>query len=64
MKDEIRKVIEDIRAKEQALWRADTLHAMDTYAIALMLDGYASRLEVAIGDKPKPRSRVKGATKP
>ncbi len=54
MKSEIRRIIGDMRAKEKQLWSGNPPR-MGCCAVALMLDGYASRLEVAIGDMPKPK---------
>lgn len=57
MKEQIRKVINAMRARERGLWKSNTPKPMGAFAIALMLDGFATELEIAIGDVPVPRGR-------
>lgn len=52
LRDEVRAVISDMREREMALWREEP--HVGPCAAALMLDGFASRLEIAVGDAPRP----------
>ena len=53
--DKVRAVIDDMRKKEAELWaRKATTEGVGAFAAALMLDGFASRLEQAVGDAPRP----------
>ena len=52
--DKVRAVIDDMRKKEAELSaRKATTEGVGAFA-ALMLDGFASRLEQAVGDAPRP----------
>lgn len=52
--NEIRAVIGEMRKRESSLWNALGPH-IGVFAAAVMLDGFASRLEIAVGDAPRPR---------
>jgi len=54
MNEELEQIARDMRKKERELW-AGNPPRMGNGAVALMLDGYASRLEVALGLAPRPR---------
>lgn len=54
----IRSVVERMRAKERQLWEGKPPR-MGCAAVALMLDGFATDLAVAIGDYPPPKGRAK-----
>lgn len=54
MNEELEKIAQDMRRKERELW-AGNPPRMGNGAVALMLDGYASRLEVALGLAPRPK---------
>ena len=54
MNEELEKIAQDMRKKERELW-AGNPPRMGNGAVALMLDGYASRLEVALGLAPRPK---------
>ena len=49
---ELAKVAEDIRAQEKTLWSGGK---MGEFAMALSLNGYADRIEIALGIQPRPR---------
>lgn len=51
--NEIRAVIGEMRKRESSLWNAPGPH-IGVFAAATMLDGFASRLEIAVGDAPRP----------
>lgn len=58
MRREVRKVIDRMRAKEREMWRPSQKDApakIGRFAVGHMLDGFASDLEVAIGDQPPRR---------
>ena len=57
MKEQIRKVIDAMRERESGLWKSKIPKPMGAFAVALMLDGFATELEIAIGDVPVPRGR-------
>ncbi len=57
MNEELEQIARDMRKKERELW-AGNPPRMGDGAIALMLDGYASRLEVALGLAPRPRGKA------
>ena len=50
---ELAKVAEDIRAQEKTLWSGGK---MGEYAMALSLNGYADRIEIALGIQPRPKT--------
>lgn len=54
MNEELEKIAQNMRRKERELW-AGNPPRMGNGAVALMLDGYASRLEVALGLAPRPK---------
>ena len=54
MNEELEQIARDMRKKERELW-AGNPPRMGDGAVALMLDGYASRLEVALGLAPRPK---------
>jgi hypothetical protein len=55
--EELEKIAQDLRRKERELW-AGNPPRMGNGAVALMLDGYASRLEVALGLAPRPKGEA------
>ena len=57
MNEELEQIARDMRKKERELW-AGNPPRMGNGAVALMLDGYASRLEVALGLAPRPRGKA------
>lgn len=57
MNEELEKIAQDMRRKERELW-AGNPPRMGNGAAALMLDGYASRLEVALGLAPRPKGKA------
>lgn len=52
MNEELAKIAEDIRNMEMECWRG---RKMGPGAVALMLNGYADRIEIAIGLQPRPK---------
>ena len=58
MNEQIRKVIDSIRAREKEMWHSKNPKPMGAFAIAMMLDGFATDLEIAIGDYPPPRGKA------
>lgn len=54
VRDAVRGVVADMRARERALWGGEPSR-LGCFAAALMLDGYVSRLDEAVGDAPPPR---------
>ena len=50
---ELAKIAEDIRAQEKTLWSGGK---MGEYAMALSLNGYADRIEIALGIQPRPKT--------
>ncbi len=54
----VRRVVAKMRAKERELWEGKPPR-MGCAAVALMLDGLATDLAVAIGDCPPPKGRAK-----
>ena len=57
MNEKLEKIAQDMRKKERELW-AGNPSRMGNGAVALMLDGYASRLEVALGLAPRPKGKA------
>jgi len=57
VKGKIREIAGRIREREMMLWKSKTSKPMGAFAIAMMLDGFATDLEIAIGDMPPPRGR-------
>ncbi len=57
MNEELEQIARDMRKKERELW-AGNPPRMGNGAVALMLDGYASRLEVALGLAPRPKGKA------
>ena len=49
---ELAKVAEDIRTMEKECWQGRT---MGSGAVALLLNGYADRIEIALGIQPRPQ---------
>jgi hypothetical protein len=55
--ESVADILRDMRAKERELWALKPPR-MGNYAIALMLDAFIGRLEVAIGEAPPPRKHL------
>ncbi len=55
--ESVADILRDMRAKERELWALKPPR-MGNYAIALMLDAFIGRLEVAIGEAPPPRRHL------
>jgi len=50
---ELAKVAEDIRTMEKECWQG---RKMGSGAVALLLNGYADRIEIALGIQPRPKT--------
>ncbi len=57
MNDEIRKIIAHMRALEKMLWAGGRVR-LGSFAVARVLNAYASRLEIAIGNMPKSKGII------
>ncbi len=49
---ELAKIAEDIRTMEKECWQG---RKMGSGAVALLLNGYANRIEIALGIQPRPK---------
>lgn len=62
VRDAVRGVVADMRATERALW-GGAPPRLGCCAAALMLDGWVSRLDEAVGDAPPPWYRTPPAAR-
>jgi hypothetical protein len=56
-KDEVKAVLARMKQKEDAFWTCDRPR-IGTFAVALLLDGFRTDIEIAIGEYPRPKGKA------